>query len=421
MQQRIPRRAEAVRRWILVACAVILTGTLWPSGASEPGSSPSRAGEIPEASRPRGEFPGDLALPPRGHSWPGPETFTIGNAVSPVNYWMTAWMFNDLVRQAGYEAEIGDTRESTMWIPTSNGEWRGDYRHEVQRDPLGWPLSMELSNGQRAERLTASIAGGSELPGSYPEGLYRLRFTGSADIRLGGAEFSEETEDGSLWFFNGDGTLFLEVEDINPSDPPRDIQVLRPDAVPGETFTREYVDFLRPWSVIRPLHFFGEQLSYGPRISWDQRKPLDYSHWGGALGAPYELAAQLANVSASDLWINLPIAASEDFVRELSRLMRAELDPERKVYLELGNELWNWAEPYAYGRDYALEQARARWPDVEGEVRPWSDGEPVDQLQLLYSWQAVPRVCGGRLCCCSLHRGGASGDCVQQTLSQRIL
>lgn len=85
----------------------------------------------------------------------------------------------------------------------------------------------------------------------------------------------------------------------------------------------------------------------------------------------------------------MPIAADDDFVRSLATLVAEQLDPHRRLYLELGNELWNYATPYELGRQHALRQARKRWPGVEGRVTPYSDGDPVHQTMLIYSWQGA--------------------------------
>lgn len=342
-------------------------------------------------------YPGGLVLPARGHEWPGHETFTIGNAVSPVNYWMTAWMFNDVMKMAGFEAEIGDTRPSMMWTPTVEGEWRGDLRHDVAVDGRGWPASMVLSGGRRAERLSAIAIDGDGRPRAFPAGRYRLLYEGEGEFAFGGADIAGEAPGETVLEYDGLQTLFVHITDTDPDNPLRNIRLLRPDAEEGERFNRVYLEYLRPFSVIRPLHFLGEQLSYGPYANWDERKPEDYSHWGGAFGAPFEVAADLANQSASDLWLNVPIAADDDYVRNLAELMLEELDPARKLYLEYGNELWNWSYPYALGREYALSRAQERWPGVLGEVRPYSDGEPVSENMMIFSWQGARTVETGRI------------------------
>lgn len=331
----------------------------------------------------------------RGGEHPGPAVFQIGNAVSPINYWMTAWMLADVFKTAGFEAEIGDTRPSEMWIPVVGGRWAMERRWDVDTDEMGWAKSLRLDRGGTAERLSTIVMANDD-PNAYPAGIYRVLFEGAGEMQFDGAEVVARPNDGEIHIdYDGSGHIILSIVQTDPAgtgDYIRNIRMLRPDAEEGQQFIGSYLDYLRPFAVIRPLHFLGDQLAYGPAIPWGARKPEGYSHWGGALGAPYEVAIALANQSESDLWLNVPIAAGDEFVAELARLVHDRLDAERKLYVELGNELWNWADPYSFGRDIALRQARTRWPGVEGTVQPWSKGEEVNELMMLYSRQGARTV-----------------------------
>ncbi|MFW6288643.1 MAG: hypothetical protein ACOC2Q_02580, partial [Spirochaetota bacterium] len=151
----------------IVITALLASCTTGPLAAQSGGDASSNAA-------PRPEYPGSLSLPDREHTWPGPETFRIGNAVSAINYWMTAWMLNDVFKMAGFEAEIGDTEPSALWVPVVGGEWRMELRSLIQTDELGWATSMELANRMRADRLATIVMGGAELPGQFPAGRYTV-------------------------------------------------------------------------------------------------------------------------------------------------------------------------------------------------------------------------------------------------------
>ena len=325
---------------------------------------------------------------------PGPASFSIGNAVAPINYWMTAWTLADVMKSAGFEAEIGDTRRSAMWVPVIDGRWAIDRRWDVRTDAAGWPVSLELTDGSRAERLVTIVLA-SEVTGAFPRGPYRLLYDGTGWITVEGGRVVDRPGAGEMSVVYDDaGPLIVSIAQTDPSgrgDHLRNIRLLRPDAG-DERFTRTYLDYLEPYTVIRPLHLLGDQLTYGPRLAWEERKPERYSHWGGALGAPYELAIDLANRSRSDLWLTVPVAADDAYVQELAALVRDRLDSRLRVYVELGNELWNWADPYELGRQHALAEARRRWPGVEGTLQPWSEGDPVNELMMIYSWQGARTV-----------------------------
>lgn len=373
---------------------------------------------------------------------PGPELFRIGTAVAPVGYWMTAWMFNDIMRTAGFEGPVGDTRSSRMWVPEIEGQWLMEALHAVAVDSAGWPVSMTLTDGRRADRLTTIVLA-PEVGRAFPAGIYRLLFDGSGTITVAGGDIVAEPAPGERHIRYepgpepGESGLLISILETDPAgtgDYLRNFRLYRPDASPAfrdrpgaatprgveadiPRFTRRYLDYLRPYTVIRPLHFLGDQTVYGPRFPWEDRTTESYSHWGGAMGAPYEVAADLANRSDSDLWLNVPIAADDAFVGALADLMVARLDDGRKLYVELGNELWNWSDPYAIGRQYALTRARARWPGILDTVQPWSDGEPVHEAMLVYSWQGARTVEVGEIFRAAF---GAEADRVVVVLAGQI-
>jgi len=94
---------------------------------------------------------------------------------------------------------------------------------------------------------------------------------------------------------------------------------------------------------------------------------LPYTGPGGGVwkasetGVALEHQIQLANALHADCWINIPVAADDDFVRQLALTLRygsdgtnpytstqanpvyPPLDPTLKVYLEYANEIWNSA------------------------------------------------------------------------------
>ena len=102
-------------------------------------------------------------------------------------------------------------------------------------------------------------------------------------------------------------------------------------------------------------------------VDWaDRRQPDDpdqavYPNYDDDLeavrqGIAIEWLIKLCNVQGADMWINVPHAASDDYVRELARLVNRYLDPELEVYIEYSNEVFAGfgAERYANERGFAL-------------------------------------------------------------------
>lgn len=57
---------------------------------------------------------------------------------------------------------------------------------------------------------------------------------------------------------------------------------------------------------------------------------------------PWEKAIDLCNYLDKDFYINLPVLIDLSYAAELSKLLKLRLKPGLKVYIEIGNELWNF-------------------------------------------------------------------------------
>ena len=57
---------------------------------------------------------------------------------------------------------------------------------------------------------------------------------------------------------------------------------------------------------------------------------------------PWEKAIDVCNYLETDFYINLPVLADQNYVHELAKLLKSRLKPTLNVYIEIGNELWNF-------------------------------------------------------------------------------
>jgi hypothetical protein len=127
--------------------------------------------------------------------------------------------------------------------------------------------------------------------------------------------------------------------------------------------------------VIRYMDYSGtncnQQREWSDRTEpddWSQHQ-LDYEggyEWAGRGGA-WEYVILFSNETQVSPWINIPLHASDDYVRRLATLFRdgnqwtRGLDGNLKLYVEYSNEVWNTAGGFC-GReniDLALAEVAA--------------------------------------------------------------
>ncbi len=68
---------------------------------------------------------------------------------------------------------------------------------------------------------------------------------------------------------------------------------------------------------------------YGPTVVTDQK------------GIAWEYMIDLANTLHTDMWINIPSLATNDYITQLAALIKSSLNPDLNVYVEYSNEVWN--------------------------------------------------------------------------------
>lgn len=81
-----------------------------------------------------------------------------------------------------------------------------------------------------------------------------------------------------------------------------------------------------------------------------------------AKGVPLEVMIALANLMDQDPWFNVPHRATDAYVRSMATLIRDQLEPGRRAYIEYSNEVWNGQFTQT---SYAVNQGRAQGLNVE--------------------------------------------------------
>ena len=220
------------------------------------------------------------------------------------------------------------------WFSSDDDGWKPMPKQQLDRN--GWV--RELKPGQTAPRPLMMP------PAPFRTEKIRCEYRGDGEISSGGVASIQSSGDGWLMLdlastgAEGEGG-WIELVRTNPANPVRDIDC-RDVAFPrNERFHPGFLKFVKDFKVVRFLDW--QRTNDNADVSWAERTTPESSSQSGPAGASIEDMIDVANRTETDPWFLMPYKADEQYIREFARLVHAKLDPERTVYVELGNEVWN--------------------------------------------------------------------------------
>lgn len=271
-----------------------------------------------------------------------------------------------------YSAELpfrNIMHQSRPWIADWS-EGNDTVRAGGHLDANDWPVSIPLSGQLRA------IWAFSADP--YMDGTsWVVRWEGNGSIALGGSvqnvTVDEANRTASFRLSEGvnDSTFWLDVVATDPApNNIRNIEVVREDWLPGydagEIFNPDFLAFVETMGFVR---FMDWQCTNGsPQAVWADRAVRGKQTYGDSetdrRGVPLEDCIALCNRAQVPGWFCIPHQADDNYVTQMSRLIRDNLDSRLSCYIEYSNEVWNGSFDQ---HDYAAAQAAADWPDRAAE------------------------------------------------------
>ena len=304
-----------------------------------------------------------------------------------MSYYDAAQQYVDIMRMAGdWQSTASDTVNGANQTLAKIGKLDAD----------GWPMedavTMMVSGG------VASGSAANPGPGSSLLGTYQLSFNGIAKLSYNGGsveyqQYNAATNTTTATLVaspTGTGGTTAQVRVIfnqsqrTAASPVNsgvtNVHVIRPQYAPNGTkwwdspnqeFTNPFLASLAPFSTLRSMQWNGNIGSQ--EADWTQRMPPDWpgrhfiqtdgawewnatthqteltDNWWSLSGQSWESVIDLANVTGKDAWINIPVRATDDYVKSLATLLKQKLNPGIHVYVEYSNEIWNYAyEEYYY-------------------------------------------------------------------------
>jgi hypothetical protein len=196
----------------------------------------------------------------------------------------------------------------------------------------------------------------------YPSGDYKFYGKGNFSLNPRGGSFVsgtlqkngdvttalihfdvEPTQVGGYYGPASETVCLFDVTVNDPNDPPSEFHLIHPDypAWPNTNaeFTKAYLRAISPFTCLRMMDWMGTN---GSTVSnWSDR-PNPNLFGDGNQNDAYERFIDLANASNSDLWVNIPLYATDDWAKNFATLLAQRLNPNLHVYYEFSNECWNW-------------------------------------------------------------------------------
>ncbi|QKR99424.1 calcium-binding protein [Sphingomonas sp. CL5.1] len=267
-------------------------------------------------------------------------TTSVGINLSPVNYWSTEYPFLDRMKTAGTWGVQG-TSVSSLIV-----------------DQNGYPTTIPTG----ATSVSTIIALDPASAGT--DNTYVLTYTGTATFRIPGATIVSSKPGEITFTVTGANPMqTVMITSIAASNPLTAMHVVRQDQMAlfnqGELFNPAFVKQVSQFGTLRYMDW--EQTNITTATSWSQRTTPDTLSWastGSTTGVPIEAMVALANESRTNMWLNIPTQANDDYVRQMLTYVRDNLDPSLKVNVEYSNEMWNWG--FQQSR-YANQLATQLW------------------------------------------------------------
>ena len=189
-------------------------------------------------------------------------------------------------------------------------------------------------------------------------GKYLFYAKGNAQISIDGDHYSyitNETYDASTniltAFLNiAEGTTQLMLSFQNTTGPGlQDIAVLQPgyDLTAKSNITNLMLAHISRFHLLRFMDW--TDTNENPEVNWNETTPINWPQYATRRN-PWSTIPYIVNQlnQSTDIWINIPTSATDDYILHVARLMSSELNPKSNIYVEYSNEVWNFGFTQAH-------------------------------------------------------------------------
>jgi hypothetical protein len=300
--------------------------------------------------------------------WPNKNS-ALGINLGGVTYWSTEIVFVDLFKH------------SQTWKSQAPGK-KYDQGGPLDLTKDGWVRSL-AGDGQIADSIILS-----SINGRYPGGVYTCLYDGQGELKFahGTSVVDEKPGRIKVQVKPEQNLLTLAITKTDPKDPVRNIRFILPGFENTYSTQPFHPDFLKRWQKFKVLRFMDFQRTNNSRqTDFSDRPTPAIQTQGDSGGVALEYMIQLANTLNANPWFCIPHLATDDYIREFAKMVKQQLKPNLKVYIEYSNECWNSMFAQArHCRDRGKE-LRLSDNDYQAQLRYYSKRS----VQIFRIWEEV--------------------------------
>ncbi len=340
-----------LNRGFLTAFALVVLVGGCNSGKSDTASSSSPSSADNPGTNPTSSETGSTT-PDKGPTTTGSDQaaskISVGFNLGPFKSYAPEIAFVDVFKQA------------RAWIPSTVGnfsEWDSGVTVPVRAD--GYPTQIPFSSSKGQQEVKTQLL--DSFGGHFPVGDYTLFFDGAGEIKLDqDAGKHTVTQSGEKIGIDpkndtqNDGIL-LTITKSDAANPIHNIRMIMPGfegKYEKEPINPDFVKNVAGAKVIRFMDFMEAnnypcddrsiQTKDGKCVvGWKNRITPEFTPQTSDRGIAVEHIIAIANATKADPWVTLPHPADDDYVRNFAKVVKEKLDPNRKIYVEYSNEVWN--------------------------------------------------------------------------------
>lgn len=245
----------------------------------------------------------------------------VGINLSSVDDWMREWQFVDVFKI------------SRPWLHQQKGKSFGFGKRQKMKN--GYPVKIDPD---------CKIESVIYNKGGAPTGKYTCLYEGEGKMRFFRDANEIKREPGKIIFNvpESKGGIWLEITDVNPEDPIRDIRVIMPGFEDNYKKQIFHPKFLKRWENSDVIRFMDWQRTNNSKLSkWKNRAKPSHPRYTTWRGVPLEHMIEFCNRVEASPWFCIPAKADNEFVANFAKMVKKKLNPELKVYVEYSNEIWN--------------------------------------------------------------------------------